>query len=106
MNQALQWAAKETGGGTQVTFLDANGNPTSDYTQSADGNVFMYQSGSYQKLSKEKLRQAVNAAIETIAGAKASLNQDYEIALWKDKKKEAIQMFEIIMDNYYLLMNI
>lgn len=87
MNQALQWAAKETGGGTQVTFLDANGNPTSDYTQSADGNVFMYQSGSYQKLSKEKLRQAVNAAIETVAGAKASLNQDYEIALWKDKKE-------------------
>lgn len=87
MNQALQWAAKESGGGTQVTFLDANGNPTSDYTQSADGNVFMYQSGSYQKLSKEKLRQAVNAAIETIAGAKASLNQDYEIALWKDKKE-------------------
>lgn len=87
MNQALQWAAKETGGGTQVTFLDVNGNPTSDYTQSADGNVFMYQSGSYQKLSKEKLRQAVNAAIETIAGAKASLNQDYEIALWKDKKE-------------------
>lgn len=86
MNQALQWAAKESGGGTQVTFLDANGNPTSDYTQSADGNVFMYQSGSYQKLSKEKLRQAVNAAIETIAGAKASLNQDYEIALWKDEK--------------------
>lgn len=87
MNQALQWAAKESGGGTQVTFLDANGNPTSDYTQSADGNVFMYQSGSYQKLSKEKLRQAVNAAIETVAGAKASLNQDYEIALWKDKKE-------------------
>lgn len=87
MNQALQWAAKETGNTQQITFLDANGKPTPHYEESADGNVFMYQSGSYQKLSKEKLRQAVNAAIEIVAGAKASLNQDYEIALWKDKKE-------------------
>lgn len=86
MNQALQWAAKETGNSQQITFLDANGNPTTNYEESADGNIFMSQNGTYQKLSKEKLRKAVNAAINTIAGAKESLRQDYDIALWKDDK--------------------
>lgn len=86
MNQALQWAAKEVGNNQQITFLDANGEPTTDYTKSADGNIFMSQNGTYQKLSKEKLRKAVNAAINTIAGAKESLRQDYDVALWKDSK--------------------
>ena len=38
--QALAWAAKETGGGQQVTFLDKNGNPTTDPNKSATCDIY------------------------------------------------------------------
>lgn len=82
-NQALKWAATEKGGGNSVTFLDANGNPTKDVRQSATGEIYTNVSGSWVKLGKDKLMAAVNAAIESIPGAKASITQDYKIAKWK-----------------------
>ena len=82
-NQALKWAAKEQGGGNTVTFLDANGNPTKDVRQSATGEIYTNVSGQWVKLGKDKLMAAVNAAIESIPGAKASIAQDYKIAKWK-----------------------
>ena len=82
-NQALKWAATEKGGGNSVTFLDANGNPTKDVRQSATGEIYTNVSGSWVKLGKDKLMAAVNAAIESIPGAKASIAQDYKIAKWK-----------------------
>ena len=85
-NQALQWAAKESGQSNSIKFLDANGKPTDDYTKSATGEIFTNVSGSWQKLSKDKLMAAVNAAIESIPGAKASIAQDYKIAKWKYDK--------------------
>lgn len=82
-NQALKWAAKEQGGGNTVTFLDANGQPTTDVTKSATGEIYTNVSGQWVKLGKDKLMAAVNAAIESIPGAKASIAQDYKIAKWK-----------------------
>ena len=82
-NQALDWAAKESGSSNSVTFLDANGNPTKDVRQSATGEFYTNVSGTWVKLSKDKLMAAVNAAIESIPGAKASIAQDYKIAKWK-----------------------
>lgn len=82
-NQALKWAATEKGGGNSVTFLDANGNPTKDVRQSATGEIYTSVSGNWVKLGKDKLMAAVNAAIESIPGAKASIAQDYKIAKWK-----------------------
>lgn len=85
-NQALKWAATEKGGGNSVTFLDANGNPTKDVRQSATGEIYTNVSGTWIKLGKDKLMAAVNAAIESIPGAKASIAQDYKIAKWKYDK--------------------
>lgn len=82
-NQALKWAATEKGEGNSVTFLDANGNPTKDVRQSATGEIYTNVSGTWVKLGKDKLMAAVNAAIESIPGAKASIAQDYKIAKWK-----------------------
>lgn len=82
-NQALKWAAKESGGSNSVTFLDANGQPTPDVTKSATGEIYTNVKGTWVKLGKDKLMSAVNAAIESIPGAKASIAQDYKIAKWK-----------------------
>ena len=84
--QALTWAAKETGGGQQVTFLDKNGNPTTDPTKSATGDIYTKTSTGWSKLSKEKLNAAITAAINSIPGARESIDQDYKIDKWRYEK--------------------
>lgn len=83
LNQALQWAAKEQGGGSQTRWLDANGKVTDDITKSVTGEIYSHTEGGWQRLSKAKLAEAVKAVIENAPGAKASLEQDYKIAKWK-----------------------
>lgn len=83
LNQALQWAAKEQGGGSQTRWLDANGKVTDDITKSVTGEIYSHTKGNWQRLSKAKLAEAVKAVIESTPGAKASLEQDYKIAKWK-----------------------
>lgn len=83
LNQALQWAAKEQGGGSQTRWLDANGKVTDDITKSVTGEIYSQTKGDWQRLSKAKLAEAVKAVIENTPGAKASLEQDYKIAKWK-----------------------
>lgn len=83
LNQALQWAAKEQGGGSQTRWLDANGKVTDDITKSVTGEIYSHTKGDWQRLSKVKLAEAVKAVIENTPGAKASLEQDYKIAKWK-----------------------
>lgn len=83
LNQALQWAAKEQGGGSQTRWLDANGKVTDDITKSVTGEIYSHSEGQWQRLSKAKLAEAVKAVIENTPGAKASLEQDYKIAKWK-----------------------
>lgn len=84
-NQALKMVQEDAGSGESYTFLDANGKPTDDFTQSATGEIFMKQGTKYNRLSTEKLQAAIDAAIEGTPGAKASLQQDYKIAMWKDQ---------------------
>lgn len=83
LNQALQWAAKEQGGGSQTRWLDSNGKVTDDITKSVTGEIYSHTKGDWQRLSKAKLAEAVKAVIENTPGAKASLEQDYKIAKWK-----------------------
>lgn len=83
LNQALQWAAKEQGGGSQTRWLDASGKVTDDITKSVTGEIYYHSKGQWQRLSKAKLAEAVKAVIENTPGAKASLDQDYKIAKWK-----------------------
>ena len=83
LNQALQWAAKEQGGGSQTRWLDANGKVTDDITKSVTGEIYSHTKGDWQRLSKAKLAEAVKAVIENTPGAKTSLEQDYKIAKWK-----------------------
>lgn len=83
LNQALQWVAKEQGGGSQTRWLDVNGKVTDDITKSVTGEIYSHTKGNWQRLSKAKLAEAVKAVIENTPGAKASLEQDYKIAKWK-----------------------
>lgn len=89
-SMALQLAASEKGGSNKTTWLDADGNPTSDYRKSVTGAVFNVTTQSWEQLSEEKIQQGIRAALGLIKGAKASAKQDYETAVWKyNKNKKA-----------------
>lgn len=82
-DNALKWAAKQTGGGTKTRWLDINGNVTDDPSQSATGEIFSQTTGKWEKVSPEKLREAIEASIDSTPGARESLRQDYDISKWK-----------------------
>lgn len=89
-SMALQLAAKESGSNNKTTWLDADGNPTSDYRKSVTGAVFNVTTQSWEQLSEEKIQQGIRAALGLVKGAKASAKQDYETAVWKyNKNKKA-----------------
>ena len=86
LDKALQWAAKESGGGSQTRWLDSQGKVTNDITKSVTGEIYSSATNKWERLSKDKLAAAVAAVIENTPGAKASLEQDYKIAKWKYDK--------------------
>ena len=86
LDKALQWAAKESGGGSQTRWLDSQGKVTNDITKSVTGEIYSSATNKWERLSKDKLAAAVTAVIENTPGAKASLDQDYKIAKWKYDK--------------------
>ena len=86
ITQGIQWAAKEKGGGNMTRWIDSNGNITSDPTKAYDGEVYNTTTNSWERLSREKIWQGIRASIESTPGAKESLKQDYDVAIWKHSK--------------------
>lgn len=84
---ALQIAAKDAGSGETISFLDVNGNPTSDPSKSEDGTMYKKVGSKWERLSADKIAQAYKVAINSIPGAKDSLNQDYRYEQWKYDKE-------------------
>lgn len=86
ISKGLQWAARESGSYNQVRWLDKNGNPTTNPNEVFDGEYYDNTTHSFEKLDRSKIEAGIRAAIESTPGAKESLQQDYDIALWKHKK--------------------
>ena len=83
--QAVQMAAKDSGKGNQVRFLDANGNVTTDPQKAVDGEIYNNTTTSWERLSEDKIRAALQTILSDSAVAE-SLDQDYRVALWKKAK--------------------
>lgn len=86
ISKGLQWAARESGSYNQVRWLDKNGNITTNPNEAFDGEYYDDTTYSFKKLDRNKIEAGIRAAIESTPGAKESLQQDYDIALWKHKK--------------------
>lgn len=86
MTKAKQWVAVHKGSGvSDIKFVDADGNLTSDPGKNVYGLAYK-KSGSWEYVSEKDLNDALKSAIDTTPGARASLQQDYEVALWKYNK--------------------
>lgn len=86
LTQAISIAAKQHGGGNVTRWLDENGKVTNDPSKAFDGQVFSTTSQQWETLSKDKIWQALDSVIENTPGAKESLQQDYDVALWEHDK--------------------
>ena len=86
ISQGLKWAAKESGGGEQTRWIDANGNVTSNPSAAFDGQVYNSTTSKWERLSKSKILEGIKASIATTPGAKESIAQDYKIANWSHGK--------------------
>lgn len=87
--RALQYIKPDQGSYEKTQFIDANGNVTSKYTPG--GSVARYNTftQSWEKLSEDKIRTAVNAVMNANPAITASLHQDYDVEKWKYDNKEA-----------------
>ena len=86
MTKAKQWVAvHKSSGVSDIKFVDADGNLTSDPGKNVYGLAYK-KSGSWEYVSEKDLNDALKSAIDTTPGARASLQQDYEVALWKYNK--------------------
>lgn len=85
--KGINIAAKESGGSQITRWIDKKGNVTTEPTQAYDGEVYNTTTGSWERLSRKKIWQGINAMIESTPGAKESLAQDYDIAKWRYKKQ-------------------
>lgn len=86
LNLVKQWASANAGGGvTDVGFVGADGKITSDYSKGVYGMAYK-RSGKWEVLPESKLREAWNAVLDSQPGLRASLQQDYDVAVWKFKQ--------------------
>lgn len=86
MTKAKQWVAVHKDSGvSDIKYVDADGNLTSDPGKNFYGLAYK-KSGNWDYVSEKDLNDALKSAIDTTPGARASLQQDYDVALWKYNK--------------------
>ena len=83
MQEAKSILTAEKGNYQNIQFLDAAGNPTSDPSKSVDGAMYKQEGTSWVRLSKDKIKEAIEVARKTVAGAEDSFQQDYRYEQWK-----------------------
>ena len=78
---ALSWVKPNKSSGTSAMFVDENGNLTKDVSKAVD--VAYTTSSGIEYLGKDKLKEAINAAIDMTPGGRAAIEQDYKVAEWE-----------------------
>lgn len=82
--KALSTVGVDASQGEQLVWGDANGNIKASGANIAEGDLpFLKTASGIKKLDANKIRQAVEAAIDQTSGARASLKQDYIVNAWK-----------------------
>lgn len=77
---AAQYTTSDAGGETSISFLDANGRPTDKPTDSIGR---LSTTGQWERLTPDKLRAGVYAAMNANPEYSAGLHQAYKVLEWK-----------------------
>lgn len=79
--EAKQLVFQEAGGSTDVVFHDAEGKETTDPSKIA--GIMYTKNNKWESIDKNKLNDILESAIDNTPGARARLDQDWEVANWK-----------------------
>ena len=89
-SKVLQTVGVDASSGESLLWGDASGNIKGTQGDIAAGDIPYLKTGTgIQRLSSDKIRMAMEAAINETPGARASLDQDYRVNVWKAKKGRA-----------------
>ena len=83
VTKGIARAAREKGANAITRWLDKNGNITTDPSKAYDGEVYNTTSGTWERLTREKILAGIQSVIAETPGAAESLKQDYDVAIWK-----------------------
>lgn len=84
--QAIAIAAKDAGGSNSVYYKTADGRYTTNADLSVDNLPYFQKEGKFERLTKDKIRNALNFVISNTPGAAEGLQQDFKIAKWRHDK--------------------
>lgn len=87
-----QYVSPDKGGySAPISFLNVDGSASNTWNPEGGMGVFNQTTGTWERLSEEKIKAAFDAAMAANPGIMASLQQDYEVANWNlDTKGEDI----------------
>lgn len=91
MAKVRQQLQAKSGGGTSYMFLDENDRPTPDINKSVDKRPYQLINGTWQVLSPERIRSAINNYINSNQEVQDSLKQDWDYAIYKYDKHEDVE---------------
>lgn len=86
LENARKWMIEDSGYTTEFSFLDKDGNVVTDPSKSYTGEIYMKKGNQWVRMPEDKVRRAIEASINSIPGARESLQQDYKIAKWRYNK--------------------
>lgn len=90
---AAAYTSPDAGSGTSVSFLGADGRPTSNPTNAV--GILNTATNTWERLSPDKLRQGVYAAMNANPEYAAGLRQAYKVLNWKaDTGQNADALFD------------
>ena len=84
--QAIAIAAKDAGGSSSVYYKTADGRYTTNAALSVDNLPYFQKEGKFERLTKDKIRNALKFVISNTPGAAEGLQQDFKIAKWRHDK--------------------
>lgn len=99
VTKGIQRAADEEGYSKNTRWLDANGNITTDPNKVFDGEVFDVITNTWRKLERNKIIDSIKTIIDETPGAKESIKQDYDVALWKYEKNNGNTNNEVMQSD-------
>lgn len=83
---AKQYIIPQEGKYSQIRYYNADGSISNTFDPNGTINVFDTISGQWERVSEQQVKDGLEAAMKGSPEIRASLQQDYEVAKWKDAK--------------------
>ena len=99
ITEGIKRAVPEFTDYNSTVWLDSSGKATTDPLKALDGKVFYTINGQREVLSKEKIIESINSVIDSTPGARESIQQDYDVALWKYRKNQEAGIENELIDS-------